>query len=330
MRTIEQPTALAQAPEPAFPATAQPRPALQAVSTSPALRVQDVAKLYGDTPALAAVSFAVPRGSVAAFVGPNGAGKTTTMRILLGLIKPSSGQAWVLGEPISEPASYLGRVGAMIESPTFYPSLSGRANLELLATLGGQPKRRVGEVLAQVELDQRADDRFRTYSLGMKQRLGIAAALLPDPELLILDEPTNGLDPAGIVEIRELLASLAGEGRTVFVSSHLLAEVEQIASWLVLLNAGKVLFSGRLTDATAQATASLALSAADNEHLLALVRDLGYDAALDGEHVVVAAPAEAAEEINQAAMARGIVLRELTPRRPTLEETFFELTGNGA
>ena len=180
----------------------------------------------------------MPAGTICGFVGPNGAGKTTTIRMLLGLISPTGGTGEILGQSISSPDKYLSQVGAMIEGPAFYPALSGAENLKVLATLGGFPIERVDQLLEQVGLAERGKSKYKTYSLGMKQRLGIAAALLPNPKLLILDEPTNGLDPEGIQEIRQLLRSLADNGTTVFVSSHLLSELELISEYLVMLRKG--------------------------------------------------------------------------------------------
>ncbi len=199
----------------------------------PAIRTENLTKTYGTRNAVDGVSLEVPAGVIAGFVGPNGAGKTTTIRMLLSLIRPTTGSVAVLGTPASRPAEYLPRVGALIEGPAFYPGLSARRNLEILATLGGFSTQRVDPLLEQVGLQGRERDAVKTYSLGMRQRLGIAAALLPNPALLILDEPTNGLDPAGILEIRELLRHLKEQGVTILVSSHLLAEVEHIADWII-------------------------------------------------------------------------------------------------
>ena len=210
-----------------------------------AITATDLTKIYGDRAALSHGSFEVPAGAVCGFVGPNCSGKTTTIRMLLGLISPSSGSATVIGESIAHPERYLPKIGAMIEGPAFYQALSGRENLKVLAELGGFPLSRVDELLAKVDLADRGGSKFKTYSLGMKQRLGIAAALLPNPELLILDEPTNGLDPQGIQEIRNIIRDLADSGTTVFVSSHILSELEMISEYLVMLREGKVIFSGR-------------------------------------------------------------------------------------
>src|SRR4051794_13981911 len=182
-------------------------------------------KRYGRMRAVEELSISVPRGEVYGFLGPNGAGKTTTLRMLLGLVQPTSGSLRLLGRRPGP--GYLARVGALIEGPAFYPYLSGRDNLRVLADHGGVRRSRVDGVLETVALAERAGDRYATYSLGMKQRLGLAAALLKDPELLILDEPTNGLDPAGMAEMRDFIRSLAAGGRTVLLSSHVMGEIEQ-------------------------------------------------------------------------------------------------------
>ncbi|WP_462188480.1 MULTISPECIES: ABC transporter ATP-binding protein [unclassified Frankia] len=316
-----------------------------------AIWTRGLGKRYGDRVAVDHLDLQVPRGTLSGFVGPNGAGKSSTLRMLLGLIRPTAGQGYVLGAPISHPARYLGRVGAMIEGPTFHPGLSGRRNLDQLALLrgiGGRRRadraRRVGEALAQVGLTERADDRFTAYSLGMKQRLGIAAALLPDPSLLILDEPTNGLDPAGIREIRALLGQLAGTSMTVFMSSHLLTEVEQICDHLVMINGGRMLFQGHVTDLLAAEDPRILMVPErddDARRLAGLLGETGLrvemdlcpgpscDAGVGERHPVVTAHARegVAADLNRLAMRAGITLRSLRTHRPNLEETFLRVTG---
>src|SRR5207237_3356157 len=211
---------------------------------TPAIATQGLSKHFGQRKAVDGLTITIPAGTIAGFIGPNGAGKTTTIRLLLGLVRPSAGGATILGQPLANPCSYLPRVGALIEAPAFYPSLSGRTNLEVLAHLAGSPHARVDRVLELVELSDRARDRAGSYSLGMKQRLGVAMALLPDPDLLILDEPANGLDPLGIIGTRDLLRRLREQGKTIFLSSHLLGELEQVADWLVMLHQGKALYNG--------------------------------------------------------------------------------------
>src|SRR5260221_2697208 len=224
----------------------------QATSVSPsgtlAIETHGLSKHFGQRKAVDGLTFSIPAGAIAGFVGPNGAGKTTTIRLLLGLVRPSEGRATILGKPLADPRSYLPRVGALIEAPAFYPSLSGRTNLEVLAHLGGHPRSRVSQMLELVELSDRGSDPVRKYSQGMKQRLGVAMALLPDPDLLILDEPANGLDPLGIIQMRDLLRRLREQGKTIFLSSHLLGELEQVTDWLVMLNHGKAIFSGPARD----------------------------------------------------------------------------------
>jgi len=211
-----------------------PSPEIAGANVSPpVVETRGLTKRYGSRTVVDALDMQIPLGVVAGFIGPNGAGKTTTLRMLLGLVRPSAGDGRVFSLPLHSPASYLPRVGALIESPAFYPGLTGQRNLAVQATLGGHPLARVPVVLERVGLADRGGDRYRTYSLGMKQRLGIAGALLGDPSLLILDEPTNGLDPAGIRDMRALVRSLAQDGPTVLISSHLLAEVQQVCDWLV-------------------------------------------------------------------------------------------------
>jgi ABC-2 type transport system ATP-binding protein len=286
-------------------------------------------KRFGQRLAVDAVDIDLPAGVVSGFVGPNGAGKTTTIQLLLGLCRPTSGTAEVLGRPISDPASYLGRVGALIEAPSFYPTLSGRRNLEVLTRLGRIDSGRISEVLAMVELSDRGNDFVRAYSLGMKQRLGVAAALLPDPELCILDEPTNGLDPAGIREMRSVIRGLSDRGISVFVSSHLLAEIEAICDHLVMIDNGRIVFQGgvdKLIDAQQSDIIASPEHPADVQALAELCIAAGKPARAEQGEVHVQAPEDWAPELNRQAMAAGITLRGLTVRRASLEEAFFAIT----
>ena len=222
--------------------------------TEPVIETSALTKRYGDAiVAVDALDLRVRRAEVYGFLGPNGAGKTTTLRMLLGLVRPTSGDATVLGEAPGSPAA-LARIGAMVEAPGLYPYLSGRDNLRVLAHHAGAPRERVDVVLAETGLSDRADDRARTYSMGMKQRLGVAAALLKDPELLILDEPTNGLDPAGMAEMRGFIRSLARGGRTVVLSSHLMGEVEQIADRVGVIRDGALVAEGTVEQLRGRAT----------------------------------------------------------------------------
>ncbi|MEI6215850.1 MAG: ATP-binding cassette domain-containing protein [Actinomycetes bacterium] len=298
---------------------------------SPAISVSDLSKVYGDRPALSHANFEVPMGTVCGFVGPNGSGKTTTIRMLLGLITPTGGTGTVLGQSIKHPEKYLPQVGAMIEGPAFYPALTGSENLKVLADLGGFPMSRVQPLLEQVGLGDRGTGKFKTYSLGMKQRLGIAAALLPQPKLLVLDEPTNGLDPSGIQEVRELIKDLANDGTTVFVSSHLLSELEMISEHLVMLRLGKVLFAGKTQDLlSAQQPVLVAKPeyAVDLGKVVAIAQNNGHEVSIiDGEAHIIGS-ADWAATLNRLAFEAGITLAALTSVLPTLEETFFEMTGD--
>lgn len=294
-----------------------------------ALVVKDLSKKYGERSALSHANFEVPLGTICGFVGPNGSGKTTTIRMLLALISPTGGSGEVLDIPISEPERYLSYVGAMIEGPAFYPALTGYQNLKVLAKIGGYSLDSIPSLLDLVGLGDRGDSKFKTYSLGMKQRLGIAAALLPNPKLLILDEPTNGLDPAGIQEVRDLLRSLADRGITVFVSSHLLSELEMISEYLVILREGNVIFAGKTRELLAQQQPHLRIKTAES-HGLQIVREIaqaaGHSCEVRGDELFVVADESYGSELNRMAFTRGVTLAEITPLRPTLEETFFEMT----
>ena len=295
-----------------------------------AISVQDLSKKYDNRLAVSHINFEVPVGTVCGFVGPNGSGKTTTMRMLLGLITPTTGQGHILGEPIDHPEKYLSRVGAMIEGPAFYPALSGYENLMVLAKLGGFPIERVQILLEKVGLGTRGKSKYKTYSLGMKQRLGIAAALLPEPKLLMLDEPTNGLDPEGIQEIRALLRDLANEGTTVFVSSHLLSELEIISDHIVMLRKGEIVFAGPIGDLMAKQQPTIiakSLEHSDLKKIVEIAQSSGHQAVIRNDSVHILAAMDWAPELNKAAFSAGIVLAQLAPQLPNLEETFFEMTG---
>jgi len=295
-----------------------------------AISVRDLSKKYDDRLAVSHINFEVPLGTVCGFVGPNGSGKTTTMRMLLGLITPTTGQGHILGEPIEHPEKYLSRVGAMIEGPAFYPALSGYENLMVLAKLGGFPTERVQVLLEKVGLGSRGKSKYKTYSLGMKQRLGIAAALLPEPKLLMLDEPTNGLDPEGIQEIRALLRDLANEGTTVFVSSHLLSELEIISEHIVMLRKGEIVFAGPIGDLMAKQQPTIIAKSLDHfdlEKIVEIAQASGHKAVIRNDSVHILAAMHWAPELNKAAFSAGIVLAQLAPQLPNLEETFFEMTG---
>jgi ABC-2 type transport system ATP-binding protein len=295
-----------------------------------ALAVDGLTRRFGDLVALDDLTFEVPAGGVVGFVGPNGSGKSTMIRVLLGLIAASEGTGTVLGEPIEHPERFAGRVGALIDSPAFVGSLTGRDNLRSLAALRGVSSKRIAEVLRLVGLAGRENDKASTYSLGMKQRLGIAAALLPDPELLVLDEPTNGLDPAGIVEIRELLRSLAKNGRTVVVSSHLLGEIQAMVDNLVVIRFGELMYAGSLEGLMEQATERVVVAPEledEMPRLVEVVRADGWSCVVTGDELVVDMPAERSAELSRAATAAGLTLRMLNPEADTLETVFLRLTG---
>ena len=285
---------------------------------------------FGPITALAGLTLELPSAGVIGLVGPNGSGKSTLIRTLLGLIRPTEGSATVLGSPITSPADYAARVGVLIESPAFVPGLSAHANLVSLARLRRLPLARVDAVLAQVGLQGRDREPVKRFSLGMKQRLGIAAALLSDPELLILDEPTNGLDPAGIVEIRELLRELGRNGRTVIVSSHQLSEIEAVCDHLVVIRFGKLVFSGPMAEMLKRTREHIDIApehVADLDRLQAALTAGGWAVAAVDDVLRVTASIARSADLNRAAMAAGITLRRLELAQDNLEEIFLEMTG---
>jgi ABC-2 type transport system ATP-binding protein len=290
----------------------------------------NLTRRFGPITALDRLTVELPAIGVIGLVGPNGSGKSTLIRILLGLIRPTSGSASVLGSAISSPAHYASRVGVLVESPAFIPSLSARANLVSLARLRRLPLERVDAVLAQVGLAGRDREPVKRFSLGMKQRLGIAAALLSDPELLILDEPTNGLDPAGIVEIRELLRDLGREGRTVIVSSHQLSEIEAVCDHLVVIRFGELIFSGPMAEMMKRTREHIDIAAehaADMERLDAALVAGGWAVTAVDDVLRVAAAADRAADLNRAAATAGVTLSRLIVAQDNLEEIFLEITG---
>ncbi len=274
------------------------------------------------------LDLSVPEGGVFGFLGPNGAGKTTTIRCLLGLVRPSGGRCRLLGaDTAHELPKVIPKVGSIVESPAQFPRFSGRRNLQLLGRLHGIGRAAVDDVLERVGLADRADDRVKNYSFGMKQRLGIAAALLKDPEVLILDEPANGLDPAGIVEVRELLRRLGAEGRTVFVSSHILSEVQQMADRVAILSRGRLVAAGPVDEVLAAGRAQgLIVRLDDLGAGMQALSAAGVAARLDGDVIRVDLPALAAATVTRALADRGLYLTELRPDEVDLETVFLELT----
>ena len=283
---------------------------------------------HGRTLAVAGLDLSVPEGGVFGFLGPNGAGKTTTIRCLLGLIRPTAGNARLLGAANpAELAKVLPRVGSIVEVPAQFPAFSARKNLTLLGKLNGVGRKSVDQVLERVGLAERAGDPVRTYSLGMKQRLGIAASLLKDPEVLILDEPANGLDPAGIKEVRELLRELAAGGRTVFLSSHLLTEVEQVCDRVAILNRGRTVAVGPVEEVLARGQpASLVVRLPQLDRGMEILRSAGIDAAIETDHLTVSLPPQQGARVTRALADAGLYLSELRAQEISLEDEFLELT----
>lgn len=268
----------------------------------------------------------VPTGGVHGFLGPNGSGKTTTIRMLLGLVRADRGRMRVFEHHVpDELPAVVGRVGAIVESPKFFPTFTGRRNLTLLADAIGAPATRVDEVLEATALRDRAGDRYRTYSLGMRQRLAIAATLLKQPDLLIFDEPTNGLDPAGIHEIRTTMRRLADEGRTVLVSSHILAEVEQVADTVSIIGRGRLLASGTVAEVIGDRAGSVRVGAGDLPRAAQVLAGAGLAVRPDGAHLLVDGVADPAQ-VTYLLAHQGIYVRELVPVRAGLEQVFLELT----
>jgi ABC-2 type transport system ATP-binding protein len=289
------------------------------------IEVERLSKKFGSTLAVDGLTFSVRPGTVTGFLGPNGAGKSTTMRAILGLVKPTSGTATVLGRRYSELEDPARRVGTLLETFDAHPGRSGRNHLRVLALAAGIPKSRVDEVLGLVDLREAGKRRVKGYSLGMRQRLGLAAALLGDPEVLVLDEPANGLDPQGMRWLREFLRSLAGEGRTILISSHVLAEVAQTVDEVVIIHRGRLVRQAAMSEVEAMAAGSTTVRSPSADRLAALLAEDGIEVASgEGGRLAVVAPPERVGEI---AAAHGVVLHALTVEHASLEEVFLELTG---
>ena len=298
------------------------------------LRTRDLSKYYGQRIAVNNLNLEVYRGEIFGFLGPNGAGKTTTIRMALGLIAPTGGTVEILGQDVSAyGARILPRVGALVETPALYLYMSGRNNLRAVASvLGGVPEKRIDAVLELVGLQSRQKDRVRTYSLGMKQRLGVAIALLQDPDLLILDEPANGLDPAGIVEMRDLMHRLSAEGKTVFISSHLLTEVQQICTRVAIVNLGKLVTVSTIEDLTA-GHGEFMVTLEQTTEVLALIQNQswGKKAHID-EHgaIITAAPDGRGRSLNLFLVNAGFAPDTLAQSTQDLEQVFLRLTNSGS
>ena len=297
------------------------------------LRTNNLTKQYGKRIAVKNLNLEVRRGEIMGFLGPNGAGKTTTIRMALGLIAPTAGSAEMLGQEVATHGSrILPRVGALVETPALYLYMSGRNNLRAVASvLGGVPASRIDAVLDLVGLRARQRDRVRTYSLGMKQRLGVAIALLQDPDLLILDEPANGLDPAGIVEMRDLMHRLTAEGKTVFISSHLLTEVQQICTRVSIINLGELVKVSTIEDLiSGHGEFVVTLERAQEALALIKAQPWGKDARLDARGALVTtAPGKRGRDLNLFLVDAGFAPETIAQSTQDLEQVFLELTNSG-
>jgi ABC-2 type transport system ATP-binding protein len=303
---------------------------------SPAVSTTLLTRRYGPHVAVDRVTVTVPRGTVAGLIGPNGAGKTTLMAMLLGLVRPTSGAATVLGRAPGQRAATGSTAGALIEAPAFHPGLDGVANLAYLARLGGHDPSRIPELLDLVGLSERREARYAVYSLGMKQRLGIAAALIGDPDLVVLDEPSNGVDPEGMRDIRRIIGEIAAQGRTILVSSHLLGELEQVCTWLVVLAEGRLVYEGPpvgLPNPTGDRLLLRPQHASDLTSLMSVLAPFGrwstVDDAVVGLSIDGREPYDLAARVNHEAHAAGISLAEVRHDRADLETRYLALVHGG-
>jgi ABC-2 type transport system ATP-binding protein len=298
------------------------------------LRTRNLSKQYGKRLAVDNLDLEVHRGEIFGFLGPNGAGKTTTIRMALGLIAPTSGSVEILGRDVfAHRAQILPRVGSLVETPALYTYLSGRSNLRAVGSvLGGVPKARIDAVLDLVGLGIRQKDRVRTYSLGMKQRLGVAMALLQDPDVLILDEPANGLDPAGIVEMRDLMHRLSAEGKTVFISSHLLTEVQQICTRVAIIHLGKLITESTIEELiTGHGEFTVTLESAEQALALIQAQVWGKDARIDSNGTLITpAPEGRGRNLNLFLVNAGFAPDTIAQSTKDLEQVFLHLTNGGS
>jgi ABC-2 type transport system ATP-binding protein len=293
------------------------------------ITVERLVKAYGETLAVDDLSFTVDAGRVTGFLGPNGSGKSTTLRALLGLIRPTSGSALVMGKPFAELRNPVRSVGASLDAADVHPGRSGRGHLRTLAAAAGLPNSRVDEVLDMTELTPARDRRVKGYSMGMRQRLALAAALLGDPKILMLDEPANGLDPQGMRWLRDILVSLAGEGRAVLISSHVLSEVEQTVDSVVVIGAGRLVMQGTLADLIRGDRRPALVRSPRMAQLRELLEDEGARVVVDGRADSMLVHGAPLETIGTLAAEHGIPIFELTHEVSTLEDRFLELTGEG-
>ena len=298
------------------------------------VQTQGLCKRYGDAMRVKELALSVPEGTVYGFLGPNGAGKSTTLKMILGLAHPTAGQITVFGQPLTAKnrLSILRDVGSLIESPSYYGHLTGEENLRIVQTLRGAPERNIAEVLQIVRLTEQKDKKVAHYSLGMKQRLGLASALLGFPKLLILDEPTNGLDPAGIQEMRELICELPKQfGMTVLVSSHLLSEIDQMADVVGIIANGELVFQDRLERLHARSRRNLALRTSNNAVAGEWLSRMGIQSDVQEEYLLLPDLEDAAvRQVGRALVGQGIDLLRLELRENSLEDIFLELTGGKA
>jgi ABC-2 type transport system ATP-binding protein len=302
-------------------------------NTQYVVETSGLTKRFGERVAVANVDLRVPRGSAFGYLGPNGAGKTTLIRMLLGLTHASAGTMQLLGRPVpQERAAALARVGAIVEEPRFLGHLTGRENLTVIAAAREREAHaRIDGALARVGLSERADERVKRYSLGMRQRLGVARSLLADPELLILDEPTNGLDPAGIHEFRDMIRGFVAEGRTVLLSSHLLDEVEKICDEVAIVDQGKVVAQGPIADLAATGKQTILIATSDDEQALAILSEhRGVESVTTesaGMRVTLDPESDGAgDDISRSLVLAGLAIRRFEPARRSLEQRFLEIT----
>jgi ABC-2 type transport system ATP-binding protein len=316
----DNPAPAARSPSP--PASGPPAP----------LEVRGLVKRYGQLTAVGGVDLNVRAGDVYGYLGPNGAGKTTSLRMMLGLIRPTAGTVRLFGRDPQVTVRALEGVAGFVEAPTFYPYLPGRRNLELLAAFdGGGASSRVDDALEAVELSHRGGDRVGGYSHGMRQRLGIAAALLREPKLLLLDEPTTGLDPGGMRDMRRLIRELAGQGITIVLSSHVLTEVEEVCNRVAIVRSGKIVYEGEIADLKRAAGMSYRLSTTDDDRALAVCRAQPgiSDVRVKEGRILFTADEAAAAELSQALIEAGALIRALAPQTASLEDLFFSFTEDG-